>query len=52
VTDKHRRPLTAASATLDDLPPHRRDALLWRYALELDYDGVDDLVRAASAGGR
>lgn len=30
---------------LDDLPEHRRDALLWRYALELDYDGVDDLVR-------
>jgi hypothetical protein len=24
---------------LDDLPPHRRDALLWRYALVLDYDG-------------
>ena len=24
---------------------HRQEALLWRYALELDYDGVDDLVR-------
>src|SRR5688500_4197381 len=33
--------------TLDDLPMHRQEALLWRYALELDYDGVDDLVRAA-----
>jgi hypothetical protein len=30
---------------LDDLPEHRRDALLWRYAMELDYNGVDDLVR-------
>jgi hypothetical protein len=29
---------------LDDLLPHRREALLWRYALELDYHGVDDLV--------
>jgi hypothetical protein len=32
---------------LDDLPERRRDALLWRYALELDYDGVADLVRMA-----
>src|SRR3954452_22780130 len=36
---------------LDDLLPHRREALLWRDALELDYDGVDDLVnRCAGAG--
>ncbi|KJK35829.1 hypothetical protein UK23_42580 [Lentzea aerocolonigenes] len=33
--------------TLDELPLHRREALLWRHALELDYDGVDDLVRCA-----
>jgi recombination endonuclease VII len=33
---------------LDDLPEHRREALLWRYTLELDYDGVDDLVREAA----
>ena len=35
--------------SLDDFPEHRREALLWKYALELDYDGVEDLV-AASAG--
>jgi hypothetical protein len=35
---------------LADLPAHRRDALLWRHALELDYDGVDDLI-AHHAGG-
>lgn len=27
--------------TLEDLPGPRREALLWRYALELDYAGVD-----------
>ncbi|MGH3565749.1 MAG: endonuclease domain-containing protein [Pseudonocardia sp.] len=32
---------------LDDLPPHRREALLWCHALRLDYDGIDDLVRPA-----
>jgi hypothetical protein len=30
---------------LDDFLPHRRDALLWRYAPELDRAGVDALVR-------
>jgi hypothetical protein len=34
--------------TLDELPEHRREALLWRFALELDYDGMDDLVRERS----
>ncbi|WP_203935537.1 endonuclease domain-containing protein [Planosporangium mesophilum] len=33
---------------IEDLPVHRREALLWRYALDLDYDGVDDLVREAA----
>jgi hypothetical protein len=33
---------------LDDLPEHRREALLWRHAFELDYDGVDDLVTSAA----
>jgi hypothetical protein len=33
---------------LNDLPEHRRDALLWFHALELDYDGVDDLVATAA----
>lgn len=32
-------------ATLDELPEHRREHLLWWHALELDYDGVQDLVR-------
>ncbi|MFE9750244.1 endonuclease domain-containing protein [Saccharothrix saharensis] len=32
---------------LEDLPEHRREAMLWRHALELDYDGVADLVRSA-----
>jgi hypothetical protein len=32
--------------SLADFPEHRREALLWRYALELDYDGVEDLVVA------
>lgn len=32
-------------AGLCQWPEHRREALLWHYALELDYDGVDDLVR-------
>jgi len=35
---------------LDELPEHRRDALLWRFTLELDYDGVDDQVRRAAGG--
>jgi hypothetical protein len=35
---------------LDDLPVHRREALLWRYALELDYDGVDALVQENEGG--
>jgi hypothetical protein len=30
---------------LDDLPAPRQVALIWRYAPELDRDGVDDLVR-------
>jgi hypothetical protein len=34
---------------LEDLLPHRREALLWRYAPELDYDGVDALVRRRAA---
>ncbi|WP_329243080.1 endonuclease VII domain-containing protein [Actinoallomurus sp. NBC_01490] len=34
--------------TLDELPSQRRDALLWRHALELDYDEVDALVRERS----
>jgi hypothetical protein len=34
--------------TLDDLPQHRRDALLWRYAMRLDYGEVDELVRERS----
>lgn len=33
---------------LADLPEHRQELLLWRHALELDYDGVDDLVRENS----
>lgn len=33
-----------APAGLDELPEHRREHLLWRHALELDYDGVQDLV--------
>jgi hypothetical protein len=36
---------------LDDLPERRREALLWRYALELDYDGVNDLVKNADPRG-
>jgi hypothetical protein len=35
---------------LEDFLPHRRAALLWRYAPELDYDGVDDLVRRRAGG--
>lgn len=31
--------------SLADFPSPRRYALLWRHALELDYDGVQDLVR-------
>lgn len=34
--------------TLDDLPERRREALLWRCALELDYNGVDADVRERS----
>ena len=34
--------------TLEELPDRRRDALLWRYALTLDYAGVDFEVRARS----
>jgi hypothetical protein len=37
-------------AGLDEWPAHRREALLWHYSLELDYDGVDDLVRSAESG--
>ncbi|WP_197289882.1 endonuclease domain-containing protein [Saccharothrix sp. NRRL B-16348] len=33
---------------LDDLPEHRRRALLWRYAMELNREGVADLVRRAN----
>ncbi|WP_203872317.1 endonuclease domain-containing protein [Planomonospora parontospora] len=44
--DSNRGPLPGI--TLDDLPEARREALLWRYACELDYDGVDDLVRTSS----
>jgi Recombination endonuclease VII len=33
-----------APATLDELPEHRREHLLWKHALELDYAGVQDLV--------
>ncbi|MDQ0382631.1 hypothetical protein [Amycolatopsis thermophila] len=34
---------SVVAMSLDDLPEHRRDALLWRYAVELDYDGVEVL---------
>lgn len=39
---------------LADLPEHRRDALLWHFAYEgtyggLDYEGVDDLVQERSS---
>lgn len=34
--------------TLDDLPDRRRDALLWRYALTMDYQAVDAQVRERS----
>lgn len=33
-----------APQALHDLPRHRREALLWWYAHELDYDGVEELV--------
>lgn len=33
---------------LDAWPEGRREALLWRFALTLDYDGVDDYVRAST----
>lgn len=33
---------------LADLPVRRREALLWRFALELDYDGVDAMFREQS----
>ncbi|MEU5942873.1 endonuclease domain-containing protein [Micromonospora sp. NPDC047548] len=46
------RPATVAGG-LVDLPEHRRDALLWHFAYErmycgLDYDAVDELVREQS----
>jgi hypothetical protein len=34
---------------LADLPENRRAALVWRYALKLDYDGVHKLVEELSA---
>lgn len=34
--------------SFEQLPDHRRKALLWRHVLELDYDEVDALVREAS----
>lgn len=34
---------------LSGWPEHRREILLWRFALTLDYDGVEDYVRASSA---
>src|SRR5438067_3448358 len=40
--------VTLLGVGFDDLPEHRREALLWRYTLELDYDGVEDLVREAA----
>jgi uncharacterized protein len=33
-----------APQALKDLPCHRREALLWRYATTLDYDGVEELA--------
>jgi hypothetical protein len=38
-----------ATVGLDDLLPHRRAALLWRFAPELDYAAVDALVRDSAA---
>ncbi|MET9263744.1 endonuclease domain-containing protein [Amycolatopsis sp. NPDC004079] len=35
-----------APTGLDAWPERRRETLLWRLALTLDYDGVDDYVRA------
>lgn len=37
-----------APASLKALPEHRREFLLWWHALELDYDGVEDLVLEAA----
>jgi recombination endonuclease VII len=35
-----------APNSLDELPDHRREHLLWQHALTLDYEGVEDLVLA------
>lgn len=37
------------AASLDDLSETRRETLLWSWAHELDWYGVDDLVREAAA---
>jgi recombination endonuclease VII len=34
--------------SLDEWPLHRRELLLWRYVLSLDYYGVEDLVTEAA----
>jgi hypothetical protein len=33
---------------LEEWPEQRREALLWRFALTLDYEGVDDYVRTGT----
>lgn len=38
-----------APRNLDELPEHRREHLLWHFALELDYDGVEDWVLDAAS---
>lgn len=34
---------------IEEWPEQRREALLWRLALRLDYDGVDDYVRSSTS---
>lgn len=44
----HRCARRVPATGLAGWPRHRRELLLWRYALRLDYAGVDALVHAAA----
>lgn len=44
MTASEARTTSADMSGLDAWPQHRRELLLWRYALVLDYDGVEDLI--------